>query len=134
VKLCHAVVQSDLKPSSMGSCVYWKDGHTAYDIIGATFCSYNGRYVQTARFCNNRPVYQKDGSDGFALFQPSGTSYWNLGNSDDATSCDNHAHLSSSLAHCGERPDGAGCAGGWQEFDESIGWRDNPRIIVIASH
>ncbi len=109
----------------------------AYNISGATNSDYNGLYVQTTHICNTRPVFQKGGLDGFVLFQPSGKSYWVVDINN--TSCDDIAYLSSINGQCGERPDGADCAGIWIEWEavrqtgQVENWRKNSNIVAAAA-
>eukprot|EP01045_Picozoa_sp_COSAG04_P018756 COSAG04_NODE_1760_length_5665_cov_4.392203_3_plen_659_part_00 len=80
----------------------------------------NGVYARlgTAR-CNNRPVYQNIASaDAYVLFQPTDTSYWLVGSSEHATNCENIGWIQS-VPGCATRPDAAGCAGLWREYNGS---------------
>lgn len=81
-------------------------------------------YAETTHVCNAKPVYQKGGSDGYVLYQPSGESYWMAGNSDHATDCNSGGLLDSS---------GYGCAGKWYEVNDRHNWVPNPSFAVVAS-
>eukprot|EP01047_Picozoa_sp_COSAG01_P045178 COSAG01_NODE_4143_length_5301_cov_13.838908_1_plen_79_part_00 len=60
--------------------------------------------------------------------------------SDYATTCEDTGYLSSSLGSCAACPDGAGCAGKWQQWNVDYGdchssvstWCPNPAITVVA--
>ena len=106
----------------------------AFAITGAISSSYNGLYAKTAHVCNDKPVYQKGGSDGGVLFRPSGRSYWMVDDSGGATSCENGGYLQSggNGGVCPDSPDGAGCAGKWQEAGSS-GWVNNPSVAFVPS-
>ena len=116
-------------------------GHsTAYSTSGAADSRYNGLYVQTTQACNNRPVYQKGGSDCFVLLSATWSSGslrsdWTVSDSDHAMSCENTGYLSSSGngGVCPDSPDGAGCAGKWEEADSNQHWGPNPSFAVVAS-
>ena len=105
----------------------------AFAITGAISSSYNGLYAKTAHVCSDKPVYQKGGSDGDVLFQPTGHSDWMVGPSDRATSCEDSGYLESfgNGADCPNSPDGAGCEGKWQEWDGSD-WNHNPSLAVAS--
>ena len=95
----------------------------------------NGLYNKTAYVCQDKPVYQKGGSDGYVLYQPSGESYWMAGNSDHATDCNSGGLLDSSGngGVCPDSPAGAGCAGKWYEVNDRHNWVPNPSFAVVAS-
>ena len=102
----------------------------------------NGRYMyaETVHVCNSKPVYQKGGSDGWVLYQPSGYSDWRVGSSDRATDCENTDVLQSdgNGGVCPDSPDGAGCAGKWWEESVQVSptrylGGSNPSIAVDAA-
>jgi hypothetical protein len=103
----------------------------------------NGRYTKTTRVCASKPVYQKGGDGDFVLYMPQMRSYWMVGKSDQATSCE---HTGSSYgtrlqSHgyggvCPESPDGAGCVGKWRALYTEKGeskWIHAPTIAVVAN-
>eukprot|EP01045_Picozoa_sp_COSAG04_P014502 COSAG04_NODE_1091_length_8331_cov_12.367954_1_plen_1314_part_00 len=110
---------------------------TAYVISNATLDS-NGRYERLAGAeCNGKPVYELGGEGGVVLFQPTDTSRWMVGSSDHSTSCrstgyDLHIKSSGNGGVCPLSPDGAGCAGRWQEqtFDCRYSFCDAPGLAV----
>ena len=101
--------------------------------------------------CNGKPVYQHSGGD--VLFQPTNRTYWVVSSSERATSCEDTGWISSRCVFsyspctgpdqrnsalynkCGASPDGAGCAGRWQENSgcpEGQEWCTSPELAVTA--
>jgi hypothetical protein len=103
-------------------------------LSGAHEAAFNGAYAKTAHVCHGKPVYQK-GADGYVLLRPNGSSiHW-----DDTvwmvsygTNCEDKGNICSS-GGCSASPDGAGCAGEWQELDNNSTWHPNPSLAVVAS-
>ena len=91
--------------------------------------------TKAAHVCSDKPVYQKGGSDGYVLFQPSEGSKWDV-------SCSGYMYTSCVASGffrsngnggvCPDSPDGAGCAGKWQEWDASK-WKNIPSLAVVPS-
>jgi|EP01047_Picozoa_sp_COSAG01_P005657 hypothetical protein len=113
----------------------------AFTISGATRGELNGLYSRTNHTCHGKPVYQKGGSDGYVLFQPSEYLVWMVGSSERATGCEYEAtgYLSSQDGSCAASPDGAGCAGKWTQNTDygdcharDFHWCTNPNITVVA--
>ena len=80
--------------------------------------------------CNGKPAYQSS-IGGFVLFQPTDRSSWMMGPSTRLLDCVSTGWIRSNGngGSCPATPDGAGCAGGWQEWDGN-GWQDAPALTV----
>ena len=90
----------------------------------------------TGERCNRKPVYRLPSPWGGlgktrVLFQPSGKSYWMMGDKDRAVDCDNNGHISSSYGRCEDSPDGDGCDGVWREYS-SGSWSQVTGLTVSA--
>jgi hypothetical protein len=99
---------------------------------------FNGEYTKTTRTCNDKLVYQKGGTDGDVLFQPTGTSYWFV--SDDLSKiCEAAGWITphgNQDVNCATSPDGTSCAGKWQVYSGVVPhgvWRTDPAITVVAT-
>eukprot|EP01045_Picozoa_sp_COSAG04_P021957 COSAG04_NODE_2414_length_4173_cov_3.250859_2_plen_468_part_00 len=114
----------------------------AYVISGSSHDDLNGRYEALAAECNGKPVYQKGGSGGTVLFQPTGRSNWMVGSSaalpssGSSESCAYVGWINSALGGgvCAASPDGAGCAGRFWEWPPTApGWEAAPSIAMEAA-
>eukprot|EP01045_Picozoa_sp_COSAG04_P015000 COSAG04_NODE_1159_length_8037_cov_3.743890_2_plen_642_part_00 len=109
-----------------------------YVVRGARDDKYNGAYarMETGERCNRKPVYRLPSPWGGlgktrVLFQPSGKSYWMMGDKDRAVDCDNNGHISSNYGRCEGSPDGDGCDGEWREYS-SGSWSQVTGLTVSA--
>ena len=80
--------------------------------------------------CNGKPAYQSS-IGGYVLFQPDDESKWMVGPSTRLLDCAPNGWMRSNGngGSCPATPDGAGCAGLWQEWDGN-GWQDAPALTV----
>jgi hypothetical protein len=112
----------------------------AYMISGANHADLNGAYNKTTHVCGGKPVHQKGAGDGPVLYWYSEFSDWGVGSSNCATSCGASDYITTygNGRDCPASPDGAGCAGKWEETADIPGrsgdnWVPNPSLAVVAS-
>jgi hypothetical protein len=108
----------------------------AYVVSGAARSRYDGQYLRLEAECNDKPVYELGGSDGYVLFQPTDTSKWMVRQGGYDSSCDSSGFISSSGngGSCEASPDGDGCADKWREnthdCEAGDAWCNNPSFAV----
>ena len=104
-----------------------------YTVSGASASWRNGRYVLAGE-CNGKPAYATAPIRGYALFQPSNQSYWTIGMVQLLAECASWgwAHSYGRGGSCPARPDGAGCAGLWQEWNSSVLEWQNATALAVS--
>eukprot|EP01045_Picozoa_sp_COSAG04_P004904 COSAG04_NODE_220_length_19788_cov_11.583575_3_plen_2155_part_00 len=119
----------------------------SFTLSGAASNKFDGTYARLPRpRCNDKPVFQKGGADGYMLYQPTGYTSWWASTASHGKSCEAGAPSISSpgsstcsrsdtTCSCDASPDGAGCAGKWEQTPGGCGesWCTVPSVAVVAA-